>query len=292
MRTPLIAIVVALAAPGVHAGDEVEERRAAEPDGVVRIMSTRGDLEIVGWARDEISVEGELDDLARHLRFVVKGDEALIRVELPDDDINWGDGSDLVVRVPAASRVIVRSVSADVELKGVDGAIAVRTVSGSIRATEFQAGARIRTVSGEVELADGGGRVDLATVSGDAKLELDATDVAVDTMSGEIEIELDGFSRLVATATTGELEIDGRLDAGGRLEASTVNGDIDVRLGEPIDARIEALAGPGGDIDNDLTDDEPVSPSPVRTELEAAVGDGSATVSLKTVNGEIRLGRS
>ena len=147
LRSTICLLLCTAAIGTVQAGQNVDETRAAEPSGIVRIHCTRGDLKIVGWDRAEIQVDGELDDLADRLIFVVQGDDTLIRVEMPETDVNWGDGSDLVVHVPNNSRLNVEAVSTDVKVSGVQGAIAVRTASGDVRARKFGAATRINTMN-------------------------------------------------------------------------------------------------------------------------------------------------
>ena len=134
LRATICLLLCSTAAITAYAGQDVDEISGAEPAGTVRIHCTRGDLKVVGWDRAEVQVEGELDDLADRLSFIVQGDDTLIRVEMPETDVNWGDGSDLVVHIPNGSQLNIEAVSTDVKVTGVQGAIAVRTASGDVRA--------------------------------------------------------------------------------------------------------------------------------------------------------------
>ena len=271
------------------AGENVSETRRVDPAGTVRIHSIRGEIRIVGWDRPAARVEGEIDDLAERLQFVVNGDKTLIRVKMRDKKINWGDGSDLVIHLPFNSGVRMQTISADIDIRDITGDIIIRTVSGDVRAQHVGSATRIKTTSGDIEVSDGSGLVRAVTVSGDVSLDLEASDVVIDTMSGEVNIELADFDSLTARSVNGELAIEGTLNPAGRIEAATVNGEIALRLYDPVNARIEAHAGPGGDIENTLTDDKPQKGTSRRTQLQTVVGDGSATIRLVTVNGEIQL---
>ena len=207
---------------------------------------------------------------------------------MPDKNINWGDGSDLVIHLPRASSVRLQTISADIDITDITGEIVIRTVSGDVWGQQIGAATWIKTASGNITLADGSGSVRAVTVSGDVSLELEANEVAVDTMSGEVNLELGDFDSLVARSVNGELVIEGTLNPKGRIDAATVNGEIEQRLNDPVNANIEAHAGPGV-IENALTDDEPIRGSSKRIQLKAVVGDGSAVIRLVTVNGEIHL---
>ena len=271
-----------------HADEKVDEWRTVSATGSIRVDCVRGDLNILGWDRAEIHVAGSLDDLAERLHFEVEGDQTLIRVVLDGEGGNWGDGSDLVIHVPAQSRLQVEAVSADIEIADVKGPVAVRTVSGDIDAERLGEQTRISTTTGDVTLTGSGGRVKVVTASGDATLDLSATDVSVDTVSGEVELELEAFDSVMANTVSGELEIEGQLNPEGRVAGTTVNGDIDLRLEEPVNAGLDIRTGSGGEIDNALSD-EPVQKIPGALILRTSLGDGSGGIRLSSVNGEIRL---
>jgi hypothetical protein len=47
--------------------------------------------------------------------------------------------------------------------------------------------------------------------------------------------------------------------------------------------------GPGGDIENFLTDDEPIEKFPSSMGLEAILGSGEGIIKLRTVTGDVRI---
>ena len=290
------AITGILAAIGMlpttaFAGADIEESADVDAVPTVRIENTRGDVTVSAWDQSRVSVTGELDDVADGLTLTTSDDgrEVLVRVNLPRTGVNWGDGSDLRIRVPTASRLFVDSVATDLRLDGIYGPVAVRSVSGDVRTEGLGGDIEIRTVSGDVDVDGGTGRARFVTTSGDLDIEVQASEVIVNAVSGTVELELAEFDRLTAGVVNAELEIAGRLRDNGRLTAESVNGDIELRLARPLNARVQARSGPGGDIDNGLTEQEP-DREPARMHLDTIVGSGTASVDLTTVNGEIRLG--
>lgn len=273
----------------VTAGEEVDERRSVSGRGVVEIHNIRGEVEISGWNKDEVHISGELDDLAEELIFEVDGEFTLIRVKMPTRNISWGDGSDLEIRIPVKSRVDFNGVSTDLKLTNIEGGTAIHSVSGDIRADHIAKRILINSVSGNVEVDDATGKVKITTVSGDLKLDLSSTEVSVNTVSGEIDMDLAEFDSLMVSTVSGELEISGHLNDSGSISINSVSGDIDLRLTRPVNARIDAKAGPGGDIDNDMTEDEPRDIFPAQMELKSIAGDGSGSIRIKTVTGDISL---
>lgn len=285
----VIWLVLLASSPWVWAGDDINQTKSVDPTGTVRIHNARGNLEIHGWDRSEIQIDGDLDDLAEAIRFEVEGKLTRIHVDLPTKNVNWGDGSDLDIYIPHSSGLQIDGVSVDIEVEGVTGAIAIRTVSGDIELQGFAGHTQIMTVSGDVEIDEGTGKLSVVTTSGDLDIEVDATDIFVDTMSGDVDLQLGSFDKLAAGSVNGSLKVAGLLNQAGTLDAKTVNADIDIELVEPVNAQIKALALANGEISNSLTDDEPTRSISSQMVLKTVVGDGSAQIKLNTVNGSIEI---
>jgi hypothetical protein len=271
------------------ASEEVDRVLDASSAGSVKVMNTRGDVEIYGWDKDEIRVRGELDALVDEFIFEVKGDQARIEVRLPRHNVNWGDGSDLEIYVPENSRVDFQGVSTDTTIENVLGGLRARSVSGDITVDNIQERLHIKTVSGDIEISDSSGEANIATVSGEIEVEMDSGMVILDTVSGDIEAELEEFSVLRANAVSGGIEVEGKLVGNGDIDMSSVSSDLVLNLAEPINAQLTVETGPGGEIENFLTDDEPVEKFPSSMGLEATLGSGEGTIKLRTVTGDIRI---
>jgi DUF4097 and DUF4098 domain-containing protein YvlB len=269
--------------------ETVDRVLTVDREGTVRIHNPRGDVEVRGWDRSEVRVEGELDDLARDLVFEAEGDLTLVRVDLPRKNVNWGDGSDLTVRVPEASRILVDGLSSDIDVHGVRGELSIRTVSGDVDVDGIDGRTRIKTVSGDVDVQGGSGRLRVMTTSGNVEIDVDATAVFVDTITGDVELRVGRFETLVASSKNGALQLEGELDRAGALTARTVNSDIELELVPPVHASIEVVSVVSGDVDDDLTDAEVKRTREGRHVLSTVAGDGTGKVKLVTVNGAIEI---
>lgn len=271
------------------AGEEVDKTLPASASGSIKIVNTRGEVEITGWDRNEIHVEGELDDLAEGLIFEVEDDRARIEVKLPRRNVNWGDGSDLEIHIPMNSKVDFDGVSTDTTIETVLGGLRVRSVSGDITASGIENQVHINTVSGNIEVSDSSGNAHISTVSGELHLEMSSSRIILGTVSGEIEAEFEEFTTLRANAVSGDIEVEGKLMGDGEIEISSVSGDVSLRLESPVNAHLSVETGPGGDIENSLSDHEPVDKFPARKILEVQLGDGSGQINLRTISGDIRI---
>ncbi len=274
---------------GLQAGEEVDRSLIAESNGTVRIINTRGEVVIRGWNKDEIRVEGELDALAEELIFDVDGPQARIEVRLPRSNINWGDGSDLEIHVPQGSSIIFEGVSTDITVKNILGGLRLRSVSGDVFIERVEKLLMVKAVSGDIEVVQSSGKANISTVSGEIEVELSSVDITLDTVSGEIDAELEQFLNLRAITVSGDIEIEGQLMDGGEVDISAVSGDVRLSLRPPVNASLDIETGPGGSIENNLSDHEPIDKFPAHMELEAQLGDGSGDIRLRTISGDIRI---
>lgn len=291
MKTIPTLVVFAAAALTIptYAGEEVDKTLSAEKDGIVEIVNTRGTVEIEGWGESEVRVQGELDDLTDEFVFEVEGDRTLIEVKLPKRNVNWGDGSDLDIRVPENSRVSFEGVSTDTTIIAVAGGIKIRTVSGDITASEINNQINVKTVSGDIDVRDSSGQANVSSVSGEIELDIDSSRLMLDTVSGDVEANLETFERLMANAVSGDIDVEGHFSEDGEIEISSVSSEISLELTAPINATISAQTGPGGDITNLVSDDEVETKFPAMNRLKTTVGDGSGSINLRTVSGDIRI---
>jgi hypothetical protein len=287
----LTCLLWASASGAPLAGEKVDEVRAVPAEGVIHVHCIRGEVKIVGWDRAEAQVTGELDDLATSLDFDTRGEVTAIRVRMPEHGINRGDGSDLTLRLPRGVTLRVDVVSADVTVEGMAGPLAVRTVSGDVKASGAGTLIKVSTTSGDVDLDGGSDRVRVNTTSGETTIRMAASDVQVDSVSGDVELALQAFDSVIANTVNSDLEISGELRPNGRLESTSITSEVDIELAEPVNARLDIRAGPGGEIDNDLSEHEPATLLSSDTSLEVTLGDGSGQVLVRTVSGEIKLER-
>lgn len=291
LSSTALLLVSVLVAPFVRGGERVDLEKATAANGVVEIKSTRGDINVTGWDRDAVHVSGELDDLAEGLEFDVDGKLTLIRVKMPDRDLNRGDGSDLDIKVPRGSRVSVYGVSTDLRISDVSGGVDAASVSGDINVSGVAGKLYLKTVSGDVHLVDAKGQTSIKTVSGDTIARVDASELSYSGVSGNAEIELGNVDSLEVQTVNGDIDVSAGLNEHGRMELKTINGDCHLVLRGEINARVEAGTGPGGDIRNNFNDIRPEESFPSASRLAMTMGTGSGSIRAKTVNGDITFSR-
>ncbi|MER7759395.1 DUF4097 family beta strand repeat-containing protein [Streptomyces sp. NPDC097619] len=147
--------------------------------------------------------------------------------------------------------VEARTVSGDLTLVGLSGAVGADTVSGTVEAQSVTGDLRVRSVSGELTVIDGGG-----------------PSVRAESVSGDMLVDL---------------------AAGGAAEISlaSVSGEVAIRLPRPTDARVDANTA-GGSVSNAF-DDLRVSGRFGAKRITGTLGAGTGSLKATTVSGSIAL---
>jgi beta-lactamase regulating signal transducer with metallopeptidase domain len=217
--------------------------------GTVRIENVHGNIEVIGWNR----TSGEVDA-------TVQGDPNAVRV---DGNFEGGDlrvsstqvndkadvSVDYVVHVPAGAHVIVTTVT---------GNIVVRGVTGAVDATSTQ---------GDVDVNGAGGSVHASSTSGDVRATGLRGDSTLSSISGDVQAEydeLDGAQAVKAESTAGEVTLVMPANASAHITAQTVSGAI------------HSCDGDHGSDSSGAT-------------FDTKTGKGTATVNLRAISGDITI---
>ncbi len=209
LRLPLAllsGLVLAAAAARADVTETIKETYPFASDGVISLKNVNGDIDIVAWDRNEVSLEAvkkaRTDEVMKALivHIDLKGGDRLdIRTEYLKRSFwsNWGNDGRTVrykLMVPASvSLKKIDTVNSDITVEGVRGAVDLDTVNGRIRAQGLASDGRFDTVNGSI----------VATFVSTAA----AKRIVLDTVNGSCTLNLPA-------------------DTGGRLKASSVNGSI------------------------------------------------------------------
>lgn len=294
MRTMrLLLTVLATVAFTAQAADErqVDERRPLRADGEVRVSNIAGEINVVGWDRNEVRVSGRLGRDVERLEFTGGEASVEVRVIIPRRCHNCRADADLTIHVPVRARMEVEAVSADVNAKGVDGTLRLKSVSGDVAVESRSTDLSLKSVSGDVVTTGSGekARIEAKTVSGSVRVSGATGEVRAGSVSGDVEVRGGRVARLEVESTSGNAEYDGPLAAGGSYEFESVSGGVELRISGSRDATYD-ISTFSGDIDNDF------GPKPRRTseygpgrELRFTEGKGAARVRMNTLSGSIVL---
>jgi len=274
----------------VALAEDVNKRIDAAPDGVVSVSNIAGSIEIAGWSRNEVEVTGTLGKNVEELIFERDGDEVEITVRAPRRH-GHNISSKLFIKIPENSSIEVVGVSADIDIQDVFGEQRLQSVSGDIESEVRESDVEMETVSGDVSAQgdDVAGHCELSSVSGDVDAQHLAGEVAASSVSGDVTLVNSSFERVRLETVNGDIIFESELVDDGSFNLETINGDLEIEFNDSISARFD-IETFNGDINNCF------GPEPVRTskyapgtELKFTEGDGDGRVTIKTLNGDLRL---
>jgi hypothetical protein len=126
------------------------------------------------------------------------------------------------------------------------------------------------------------------TVNGEVEAQGLTGDVAATTVNGSVHVSTKGYAQ--ATTVNGGIEASmGRADWTDGLEFETVNGSITLDLPATTSTELEAET-----LNGDITTDFPMTLQGrlSKRHISGTIGSGGRHLSLKTVNGSIRVNRA
>lgn len=298
------------------AQQQVDESLKADANSLVEIEHVEGEMKVIAWDKNEVSVEGTLGERTEDFIFERNGKSIIISVKVEKKDgKSWKWGKDdrkldkLVVKVPKNSEVDYHSPNGDLSIDGVqggtsidsvngdmdasdlNGAITLNTVNGDIQAKQLTGAVTIDTVNGDIVAADvTSENFRVNTVNGDIQVTANSSTVNAESVNGDIDLTLSSTKRVSANAVNGDIAIDMKLLDGGKVRASTVGGDIEMNFEDDINARFSLETHTGGSIADKITNQEAsMSKYGGGKKLNFSTGDASGLVELSTLNGHIQV---
>ena len=288
MRAALVLGLLAVPV-GLEAQRKAERRFAIAPDAAVRIVDLTGSVTIEGWDRDSIAATALIQSDGGEFFAGGSGRVAKLGIEASEQGLSTAGGK-LMVRVPRAARVWVKTASASVSATGLRGEIEVSSITGpvsvvgeprvvtieSIDGTVLVRGAatltRVKTGAGDVQLIGVRGAFSVTTVQGRAAITTD------EILSGRIE------------TVSGPVEVNGSAPPGSRLEVTSHEGDANLHLTPPVDARFDLSTVEGRIVTRFFDVDKIYRERAATFWVGPSAGTHrGATVVLRTFKGNIRV---
>ncbi|HEX4947666.1 MAG TPA: DUF4097 family beta strand repeat-containing protein, partial [Blastocatellia bacterium] len=216
LRTQCCAIaLLILAAIAVNAQDELHQTYPLSANGTVSLSNVSGPVRITSWNENRVQVDavkrGNREDFAL-VEFRVTDSPERLQIETISQRTNWRGNRNVWVeydlKVPrsavlnpitttsgnitindAGSRVVARSTSGDVTLRGINGDTKVSVTSGNISAERMGGALAITSTSGDLHINEVSANLTATTTSGNiTAIDLRA-DVSVAATSGDIRVE-------------------------------------------------------------------------------------------------------
>lgn len=206
------------------------------------------------------------------------------------------DEQPLELDLPRGVRLVVSSISADVEVHDLAGTVEVRSTSGDVLLERTDGRVIVETISGDVRSTGSAAALRVTTVSGDLRVCEARGELDLHTTSGDVSVSGERIARFVAQTMSGDVQFDGLLARDARVQVTTHGGDVTMQL--PDDAHGElgfsTFNGdfvPGGPVTIMPGASSRRSRSAQRFSFGTGAGPG-LSIDISTFNGDVRLVRS
>lgn len=298
----------------VHSGEPIDKVLDVRANGTVSIESMNGEVEIIGWDKEQVSVKGKLDKNAKGYDFETDGGYTVFKVLMPKSKRGYNgsrkSGSQLTIHVPKLSKVEFESVNGNVNIRDVAGGanvhsvnghvsgeklkkrITLKTVNGNIDANDLDGKIKLATVNGKVNSKDTQGRVSFETINGAIYADSQAKEIDAENVNGSVELKLTQAEEVEVTTVNGDVELDVTLMDDTQLSATSVSGSIELSLAGKVGGDFNLSTHAGGDIKNRLTSDKVKKHryAPGK-DLRIELSGGDAKINVTSVSGELSIKR-
>jgi hypothetical protein len=308
LTIPAIAVVMTLA--GCDVDDWDSSQRITEdfhhtfslkPGGRLTVESFNGSVEIFGWDKDQVEINGTKYASRRELLDAIKidlvpsSDSIQVRAIRPGTERRRGGnmGAKFRIHVPKRTRLDrVDTSNGGVRIESLDGDARVKTSNGGVRLYRFAGNVQVGTSNGSIDLQDFSGGANLNTSNGGVKAYGVRGFLEVTTTNAPIEASVERLEanrplRLKTSNGPLRLEVD---DLNGNdVIGQSSNGSITLKLPGNTNARLKAgTSNSSVSCDFDLRG----SVTQSKTRLEGLLGAGGPLIDLSTSNGSIRVERN
>jgi DUF4097 and DUF4098 domain-containing protein YvlB len=257
---------------------------AFEKSGMVSVSSGSGDVVIMASTANTLHVRATSDD--DEIRFDATRNTAELSTSRRGNDTRFE------ITVPVGTRIVARSQSGDITIRGTHGEVSVTAQSGDIIVDDVNGRLEVQSFNGEVTASNVTGPVDIGTQSGDLRLTDIRGDIEISNTSGDISMRGVTARSVRAKTTSGDVVYDGTIDPSGRYEFTSHSGDI--RLHVPRDAGAQLTVSTWS---SEIESDFPMTLKPgdhsigssTSKQFTFAIGNGTARISAETFSGDVTV---
>lgn len=230
---------------------DVSYRVVMPADLALEIQTDSGDIQLKG-------------DLGPVVLNTLSGD---VKIQESDDPLEVSSGS---------GEIVLERITADISAHSNSGDICLDTINAER--------AEVSSNSGEVQLkAVDAQVVQVTTSSGDISFAGSAEQLELLSSSGQIKVENEQAQSLNLETGSGDIRYRGELS--GRSSIASSSGDVELKLSDPSNLRVDAKTS-SGSIDSNLKLTLEENSEHV---LVGSMGDGSVQLSITTSSGDVRI---
>ena len=270
------------------AGEKINQSLSVETTGIVYVNIPRGLVNIQGWDKPKVMIQGELDDTTKRLIFKSENNKTFIKIDTEGQQ-HWGDSSVLSIFIPQQFKLRFKGIDTSFTLSKLNSDIEGKSINGDLMVKKSHGKIKLSVVSGNVTLIESSGFAKIESVSGMVNFSGDFEQAYLKSISGDIKADVSGTDNLTIKNISGDTQISGQAKNKAQLELSSVSGDILYKVTDELNAECEVVSQFGGEINNQLTDDLPIEGNLNKKTLSFISGDGSGRLSMNTINGSVSI---
>lgn len=261
--------------------------------GSLQIDNANGSVEIVGWDKNTIEIDGTKyagsEDRLKEIKIDVVPSPSSVSIRTIPPVPRMGNfGARYVIHVPRKVELqnIVSSNGA-IRVETIEGHTRLKTSNGGIRAFALVGTLDARTSNGSIDLSDVTGDTSVHTSNGGIKADVKKGNFEASTTNGSITARLLETDSRPVRLESSNGHIDLTMDAAREVHADTSNSSIVVRMPSSAGATVRAHTS-----NAPITTDFDVSVHGgllSKHRLEGNIGSGGPLLDLGTSNGSIKI---
>jgi DUF4097 and DUF4098 domain-containing protein YvlB len=261
--------------------------------GTVRLDNFNGAVEISGWDRNTVEIDGtkyaKTEFRLKEMKIDIVPSASSIAIRtIPPIDRFGNAGARYTIHVPKKTVLAgIVSSNGSIRVEGIEGDTHLRTSNGSVHAMMLVGPLDVQTSNGSVDVSEINGDTTLHSSNGTIRADVRKGRFGASTSNGSITAHLresaSGPVRL--SSSNGHIELT--MDAAREVHATTTNSSITVRMPSSAGAQVDAHTSNAS-----ITCDFDVSVrggQMSKHHLEGTIGSGGPTLDLGTSNGSIKL---
>ena len=263
--------------------------------GRLSLEGFNGSVEILGWEKDTIEINGtkyaSTPERLAEMKVDIDAQPSSVRIHTTRPTMRGNMGVRFSIRVPrrAVLDQIVTSNGA-IKIEDIDGQARLKTSNGQLKVTRVKGNVEAETTNGGVEVIETSGQVRVHTSNGGVRAEITKGSFEATTSNGSIRANLrdsDPTRPIVAHSSNGGIDLT--LDKIHEVRADSSNSSITLRLPANTNARVRAHTS-----NSSIATDFGVSAqgSLSKHHLEGNIGSGGPLLDLSTSNGGIKILRN
>lgn len=297
MRYLVALLLVGLLGTAPASTKTVDVSHPIESGGAVRVDIRYGKIRIQAADTQQVRVRGEISEELTSVSVRREAGAIEIRARFPFLSRLRGFSNepstyavDLVIEVPASTRLFVVSRDADLEISEITGPIGIGVVTSSVVVTANPARLDFEAISGSLTFAGSVDRLRAKTLSGELSVTGAVGQVELDAVTGAVAMDNPAIRQADLTTVSGAVDWRGGVLRGGSVNIETESGEVRIHCCQTNPAQLEMdLSTEDSEIINQLTEKQPRRDSKGRRVLREAGESSDASMTVRTQSGLIWL---